>query len=146
MNCFVDTNVLVYAIDERTPPKRERASEWLRELSDRRAIVLSPQSLNEFYMAARIKLGIKADKVLRDRAWGLSPWCIAPLDAGTCAAAWDIEDETGYRYWDCLLLASASRSDCEIFLSEDMQQGRRIGPLTIVNPFKTAPADILPNR
>ena len=45
MSCFVDTNVLVHAIDDRSTSKRVRAAHWLRELGLREALLLSPQSL-----------------------------------------------------------------------------------------------------
>ena len=143
MSCFVDTNVLIHAIDERSPPKRERAVHWLRELGLRDALVLSPQSLNEYYWVASRKMGIPRDQ-LRDRIRRLVRWTTAPLDVETSREAWLIEDRTGYQFWDCLLLASASFAGCLTFLSEDLQHERQIGPMTIINPFIVAPSEILP--
>jgi hypothetical protein len=57
MSWFVDTNVLIYAIDERFPDKKEKADLWLRELGRREAIVLSAQSLNNFIMSRPGDLG-----------------------------------------------------------------------------------------
>ena len=142
-NCFVDTNILVYAIDERSPAKRERAALWLRELGLRQAIVLSPQSLNEFYSVACRRLGVPRGQSLRSRVWRLSQWCVAPVDVDLCREAWLIEDQTGFQYWDCLLLASASRAGCQVFLSEDLGHRREVGRLTIINPFETEPATLL---
>jgi predicted nucleic acid-binding protein len=145
MNWFVDTNVLIYAIDERFPVKMEKADLWLRELGHREAIVLSPQSLNEFYYVATRRLGRPRDSSTHDQIWTFSRGCTAPLDAEVVRLAWRIENETGYHYYDCVLLASASRGGCTFFLSEDLQHGRRIGGLTIVNPFTTSPHDYLPS-
>jgi predicted nucleic acid-binding protein len=142
MNCFVDTNVLIHAIDERSISKRDRAAHWLRELGVRNALVLSPQCLNEFYVVGSRKIGIPRDQ-LRDRIWRLARWTTAPLDVETSREAWLIEDQTGYHFWDCLLLASASFAGCRTFLSEDLQHERRIGPMTIINPFIAEPSDIL---
>jgi predicted nucleic acid-binding protein len=72
MSWFVDTNVLIYAIDERFPDKKEKADLWLRELGRREAIVLSPQSLNEFYYVATRRLGWPRDNSTRDRIWTFS--------------------------------------------------------------------------
>ena len=142
MNCFVDTNVLVHAIDSTSNSKRDRATHWLRELALRNALVLSPQSLNEFYVVGTRKIGVPRDE-LRDRIWRLSRWTTAPTDAETTREAWLIEDQTGYHFWDCLLLASASFAGCHVFLSEDLQHERRIGSMTIINPFVVAPSEIL---
>jgi len=142
-SCFVDTNVLVHTIDERSGLKRERATHWLRELGMRKALVLSPQSLNEFYAVASRKIGIPRDK-LRERIWRLARWTTAPLDFEATREAWLIEDQTGYNFWDCLLLASAAFAGCRTFLSEDLQHERRVGSITIINPFVVAPSEILP--
>ncbi len=142
MSCFVDTNVLIHAIDERSASKQERAAHWLRELGSRDALVLSPQSLNEFYVVGSRKIGVPRDK-LRERIWRLARWTTAPLDVEASREAWLIEDQTGYHFWDCLLLASASFAGCRVFLSEDLQHEHRIGPMTIINPFVVAPSEIL---
>jgi len=145
MNWFVDTNVLIYAVDNRFPEKMNRADLWLRELGCRGAVALSLQSLNEFYAAASRRLGPRREASAREHTLRLARWCTAPLDFQVVQHAWMIEDETGYRYFDCLLLASALRGGCSFFLSEDLQHGRRIGGLTIVNPFTTSPHDHLPS-
>ncbi len=45
-------------------------------------------------------------------------------------------------YWDALILASAREAGCEIFISEDLQDGARLFGLEIVNPFAaTGPSD-----
>lgn len=144
MNWFADTNVLIYAIDNRFPAKKDRADWWLSELARHEALVLSPQSLNEFYSVATLQLRLPRNGSIRDQVWELARWCTAPLDAEVSRDAWLIEDETSYRYFDCLLIASALRVGCGFFLSEDLQHKRRIGGLTILNPFLTSPHDFLP--
>jgi predicted nucleic acid-binding protein len=143
MNCFVDTNVLVYAIDSRSDAKRERAADWLKELALRSSMVLSLQCLNEFYVVASRKIDVPRDK-LRARIWQLARWSTAPLDIEVSREALLIEDQTGYPFWDCLLLASAALAGCRTFLSEDLQHQHRIGQMTIINPFIAAPSEILP--
>jgi predicted nucleic acid-binding protein len=69
----------------------------------------------------------------------LSPFCTAPLGFEATKRAWRIQDASGFSWWDCLLLASASLADCKVFLSEDMQHGRSIETLTILSPFKIDP-------
>jgi predicted nucleic acid-binding protein len=144
MSWFIDTNVLIYAIDSRSPDKNERADLWLHELGRRDLVVLSPQSLNEFYSVATVRIGLPRNAATRERTEQLAMWCTAPLDADVTRAAWRIEDETSYRFFDCLLLASALRANCNFFLSEDLQHERRIGELTILNPFLISPHEFLP--
>ena len=65
----------------------------------------------------------------------LAPWAIAPLDGATTQRAFDIEDETGYSWWDSLMLASALRAECLLFVSEDLSHGREVSGMRIVSPF-----------
>ena len=38
-------------------------------------------------------------------------------------------------FWDAMLVATAEEAGCDLLVSEDFQNGRRIGRVTIVNPF-----------
>jgi predicted nucleic acid-binding protein len=46
-------------------------------------------------------------------------------------------------FWDAMLCATASRAGLHYLLSEDMQDGRRFGALTIVNPFRPENAALI---
>lgn len=43
--------------------------------------------------------------------------------------------DESFSFWDGLIVEAALESGCNILLSEDMQDGRKIGNLTIQNPF-----------
>lgn len=137
MNCFVDTNLLVYAIDPREQGKRLRAADLLRKLVSSRTLVLSPQSLNEFYRVATERHRLMSVRDAREFVGTFIPSCTAPYDLAVTFHAWMLQDETSYGWWDCMLLASASLSGADIFLSEDLQDGQKIGAMTILDPFKT---------
>ncbi len=141
---FVDTNVLVYTRDLDALEKRAACVAWLRELGARRALKLSLQSLNELYsvLIHRKRLDPVADGV-RGMVEQLHPWADAPLNHQTRRLAWQIQDQTGFRYYDSLLLASATQAGCDLFLSEDLQHARKLGDLTIVNPFMVTPQTAL---
>ncbi|MBV8492442.1 MAG: hypothetical protein JO162_03075 [Alphaproteobacteria bacterium] len=46
-------------------------------------------------------------------------------------------------FWDALMCATAERAGVDHLLSEDMQDGRRLGALTIVNPFRAENARLV---
>lgn len=73
-------------------------------------------------------------------------WCTAALDVHTIRRAWLIEAATDYQWFDCLLLASALISGCRFFLSEDLQDGRLVDDLRIVDPFRFSPSQGLPSE
>jgi len=142
-SCFVDTNVLVYAADQSNPAKRTRAREWLGVLVRHDALVLSPQSINEFYDVSRRRFPLVGREETIDACERFLVWCTAKLDVHTIRRAWSIEEATGYQWFDCLLLASALLADCRFFLSEDLQHGYLLNDLRIVDPFQSSPSEIM---
>lgn len=46
-------------------------------------------------------------------------------------------------FWDAMLWATVHRAGCELLLTEDFQDGQRLGLVTFVNPFNPAHADLL---
>jgi predicted nucleic acid-binding protein len=137
-NCFVDTNLLVYAIDPREQEKRLRMADLLRALVKSRSLVLSPQSLGEFYRTVTERHRLMAARDAREFLQSLIPSCTAPYDLDVLARAFNMQDTTNYGWWDCMLLAAADIAGCRFFLSEDLQHRRIIDGLTILNPFKSS--------
>ncbi|MBN8505969.1 MAG: PIN domain-containing protein [Burkholderiales bacterium] len=138
--CFVDTNVLLYAFDDRVPAKRDAARAWLSGLWTRRCGRLSNQVLHEFYWNARKKFptalsaGDARAEVRRYQLW--QPWL---TDHTTVESAWAIESRWGLSYWDALMVAAAQQLGCTHLLTEDLQHDQQIDSLRIVNPFLTGP-------
>ena len=46
-------------------------------------------------------------------------------------------------FWDAMIWATAKRAGCRLLLSEDGQDGRTLGGVTIVNPFGPKPSPLL---
>ena len=134
---FVDTNILIYTLDPLEPAKRLVVGEILTQAMQSWSLVLSPQSINEFYRVVTDRRRLMPHAAARRLASSFLPYCSAPLDAETTRYAWTIQADEGFGWWDSLLLAAALRAKCGRFLSEDMQAGRVIGDMTIVNPFAT---------
>lgn len=134
---FIDTNVLLYAIDDKDTKKRDKAREWLAACWQRRCGRLSTQVLGEFYVNVRKKFpsGVSAgDARVEIRRYPLwQPWVI---DHPTIETAWAIEARYRYDYWDALMLAAAKHQGCRYLLSEDMQHDEVVEGVHIVNPFK----------
>lgn len=132
--------MLVYCHDDRDVVKRDAARRWVAACWQRRCGRLSTQVLNEFYSVARRKFsdvlspGDARVEVRRYQAW--QPWAI---DHATVETAWGVESRFGLGFWDALIVASAQTLGCAMLLSEDMQHGRLIDGLRIVNPFEAGP-------
>lgn len=133
-NWFVDTNLIVYAIDPSAAERRDRFREWLRGLIRTRMLVLSPQSLNECYRVLTERRKLDRRQV-REFVALLVPYCTAPCGIEVLRKAWRVQDAGGFGWWDSLLIGSALLARCDVFLSEDMQHERTVESLTILNPF-----------
>ena len=137
---FVDTNVLLYGVDDKDLAKRDLARRWITACWQQRCGRLSTQVLNEFYANARkkfpsaISAGDARAEVRRYQNW--RPWVI---DHATVETAWAIESRFGFSYWDSLIVSSAQQQGCEWLLSEDLQHNQQIDGVRILNPFLVGP-------
>lgn len=132
---FIDTNVLVYAMDDGAPAKQARARE-LMVAARAESHVISPQVLQEFYNAVTRKLARPVgahDASAAVRA--LARLTVVPADAELVVAAIGIHQRHQLSFWDALILQSALKGGCDRLLSEDLQHGFRVGTLVVENPF-----------
>ena len=139
MNCFADTNLIVYTVDPNEPEKRQRSKDFLNQIINRHTLVLSPQSDNEGDRVVTEKRGLMPRNDAQLFLFALTKFCSAPYDFEVTRKAWQIQERNDFGWWDCTLLASALLAGCNLFLSEDMQHERAIESMTILNPFKLAP-------
>jgi predicted nucleic acid-binding protein len=139
---FVDTNVLLYALDPLEAAKHTRAREWMAVLWQSRRGRLSWQVIHEFYSVAIGKLKRPAAQV-RAAAEDFAQWDPTGFSLAVLQRAWHWADHGGASFWDSLILASAERAGCAYLLSEDFQSGRKYGSILVVNPFQHAPEEFL---
>ncbi|MEV4318661.1 PIN domain-containing protein [Actinocrispum sp. NPDC049592] len=133
---FVDTNVLVHAYDETDAVRGPVAERIIRELwrSDRG--VLSTQVLQEFYSVATKKIKKPlSHREARQLMADYSEWCVMHTDAQLLVSASALAEKHQISWWDSLIIEAALRSGATTLLSEDLQDGRAFGTLTISNPF-----------
>ena len=131
---FLDTNVLVYAFDQKADEKRARAL----SLSDATAPwLISWQVIQEFCSVARHRFTIPLDlEFLGDYLeLFLLPHCNVMPSGSIYQKALQIQRETQYPFYDSLIVAAALESGASILYSEDLQHDRTIGHLRILNPF-----------
>jgi predicted nucleic acid-binding protein len=135
--CFVDTNVLLYADDDSAGRKRDRARELIREVMSDGTGVLSLQVLQEYFAVATKKLKIPADGA-RQRIELLSRLDVVILSVEDLLSAVDLHRLHKFSIWDSLVVRAALNGGCRVLYSEDLQDGRRLDGLEIVNPFKVS--------
>lgn len=134
MRTFVDTNVLVYAVDESEPAKRERALDVLAERSRDGRVVVSTQVLLEFYATVTRKLGQSAPVAARGVEL-LARWPVVPADAELVRSAIELADAARLSIWDSMIVTAARTGGCETLITEDLNAGQTIAGVRIENPF-----------
>lgn len=131
---FLDTNILVYADDRDSPEKQVIALNLIQDCFTRHNGVISTQVLQEYFVAATRKLGVSPE-IARRKVELLANLEVVPINVDNILAAIDLQRLHGHSFWDALILQSALGSGCMICFTEDLQHGRNLGRLKIMNPF-----------
>jgi predicted nucleic acid-binding protein len=130
-----DTNVLVYAVDRSEGERHLIASHLIERALREHRVTLILQTLAEFYSVTTGKLKGRPEDMLRllDRLRAVLAVHAADerdFDRATRS------DRHGLSFWDGLLWATADRIGVRWLLTEDFQDGRTLGGVTFVDPFK----------
>src|SRR5213594_4780983 len=143
MACTFDTNILVYTLPDPANTKRDAARELLIRGAQPEASILLLQSLAEFSYVALRKFRLSIDSIERRvRDWRQA----IPVHAAgepELLDALNLVRDHRIDFWDALLCATASRAGLDYLFSEHLQDGRRFGGLTIVNPFRPENAALI---
>jgi len=137
---FVDTNVLIYALDEADRKKQQLAQAWRMELWKSRRGRISYQVLQEFYVKVTQKWPTARERA-RAEVRDLLAWQPVAADATLLERAWKIQDRYRFSFWDALIVAAARVASCRYLLTEDLQADQEIYGILVVNPFAHGPAD-----
>jgi predicted nucleic acid-binding protein len=130
---FLDTNILVYAVDYRDPAKLARAQTILRQ-TPQSSFVISAQVLGEFYWTVTRKLKLPVEEA-RAQAERLSRLIVVALDTQLVHAAMQLVESASIEYWDALIVKAASSAGCARLLTEDLNYGQLIDGVRVENPF-----------
>ena len=136
---FFDTNVLVYAYDQRDPGKQSQAQALLLNATQTQTAVVSAQVLGEFFVVVTRKIpqpmtAEEAAEVIAE--FGAIE--VVPLDFSLVQRAIATQQEYGISYWDSLILSAAERAGCVKVFSEDLNSGQSYHGVEVQNPFQTA--------
>jgi predicted nucleic acid-binding protein len=133
---FVDSNVLIYAHDLDAGERHHRSADYLRELWDAGAGLLSTQVLQEFYVNVTKKIRRPLSRtVAREVIRDYGPWVKTWITPETIARASEISEIWQLSFWDSMIVAAAEQSQAVELLSEDLSHGQVIAGVRVVNPF-----------
>ena len=132
---FVDTNVWVYLYLQDNDEKYKIAEEFLTNNNQDAVFIISWQIINE---VSNTLLRYKHEEVeIRKYIEQLCKACtIQDFTKEIVLTASSLRERYSLSFWDSILVGSALFSECNILVSEDMQDGLKIdGKLLIKNIF-----------
>ena len=131
---FIDTNILVYTLDQKNIEKRDMARKIVKKVVESHQPVISTQVIKEFYVVASNKL--KADPiVVKNIIHNFHNMEIVNNDLDLIEQAIDISILSTLSFWDSLVIAAAEKANCEYVLSEDLNSGQNYRGIKLLNPF-----------
>ena len=132
--CFLDTNVLVYAAAGRELEERKR--EQALALIEREDVGVSAQVLQEFYVTVtrKIALPMSSEQAVE---WieQFESFPCAAIDSTLVKIAVELSERFQISYWDAAILSAAEVLGAETLFTEDLDNGQQFGRLRAVNPF-----------
>jgi len=131
-----DTNILIYAELEPESEKGTRSIELI--LRSAQNGVMPAQVLGEFlrFIQRRVPAALKAaiEQVSIYQAAFLTP----PTTIEVIDTACGLAIAHQMQLWDCVVCTASAHAGAKVLLTEDMQDGRTLGGLQLMNPFATA--------
>ena len=138
---FVDTNVLLYWVDESDPDRQRRAASWIDALWRSRRGRTGFQVLQEFFYQATRKQPDLRER-FRNEVRNLFAWRPVSIEPELLERAWKLQDRYRLSFWDALIVAAAKSSSCRWLLTEDLQPDQSLDGVTVINPFLRTPEDL----
>ncbi|MBL7006463.1 MAG: PIN domain-containing protein [Spirochaetia bacterium] len=132
---FIDTNILVYTLDNKDKERKKKAREIIKNVIDTYQAVISTQVIKEFYVVATKKLNIDPI-IVKNIIHNFHNMEIVNNDLEIIEQAIDISVISQLSFWDSLIIAAAERSNCEYIISEDLNAGQIYRGVELINPFK----------
>jgi predicted nucleic acid-binding protein len=134
---FIDTNVFVYSFDDTAPVKQRTALQVVSHALRTQRGVISTQVVQEF-MSVALRKFARPLTVSESREYlkvVMATLCRQTPSIRFCDQALLLREEISTSFYDSMIIQAAINLGCSTILSEDMQAGRYIHDLRIVNPF-----------
>jgi predicted nucleic acid-binding protein len=135
--CFVDTYILIYAMDRSAGEKHTRALELIEQLWSSSEGVISTQVLQEAIIYLRRKVAHRMSaRETREALSGFFEWEVFVNTEESILKALDIQERFQTSFWDALILQAAQSAGAAILYTEDLADGQHYGTVRVINPLK----------
>ncbi len=131
---FIDSNILVYSIDDNEPKKQSVANRIIWQLAEDGGTI-STQVLQEFYNIATKKLGLSKEQVKELIERLADCFTVHKNSVADILRAVEISIRTQFSFWDSLIISAAIAEGCMVLYSEDLSHGQVVDGVRIENPL-----------
>ena len=132
--CFVDTNILIYAHDIDEGVKHKTVKELFQTFwKDRPFPTVSIQVLQECYAALTKKR--MSTRLVADIISTYLNWDVIMNDKPLLSESMRLHQKLQLSFWDASIIAAAKSAGIKYLLSEDFTHGQIIEGIKIINPF-----------
>ena len=132
----IDSNILIYAELEPDSEKGARSAELI--LRAARDGVISAQVLGEFLRFVQRRVPDLFEDSIRQALLYQSVFLTPPTTDATINRASEMARAHRMQLWDCVVCAASAQAGARVLLTEDMQDGRIVDGLRLLNPFAVA--------
>ena len=134
---FIDTNIFVYTFDSSAPAKQKKSQKLVAMALENGLGVISYQVVQEFINVAtrKFKTPMSIHECRQYVETIMQPLCEIYPTFDLYKKSLETMNETGYSFYDSLIVSAAIISNCRILYSEDLQDGYKYSGVKIKNPF-----------
>ena len=131
---FLDTNILVYAVDKDAGERHTRAKAILKPFyADQAPPIVSAQVLHEF--TNRLYRWQLPDEKIAILVEPMRYWRVIPNDWALFEDGLKLKQRYQVSFWDSLILAAAIRAGAREIWSEDFNSGQSYDGVRVINPL-----------
>ena len=132
----LDSNILIYAELEPESEKGKRAAHLiLRAAQDG---VIPVQVLGEFLRFVQRRAPAAFEDAIRQASIYQSAFVTPSTTDAIINKASEVARVHGMQLWDCVVCAASSEAGARVLMTQDMQDGRILDGLRLINPFLPA--------
>ena len=134
----LDSKILIYAEIEPDSEKGRRSADLILRVA--RDGVLPAQVLGEFLRFVQRRFPDSFDEAIRQARLYQSVFITPPTTDAIINRAAELARAHRLQFWDCVVCAASAGARATALLTEDMQDGRILDGLRLINPFDAANA------
>jgi predicted nucleic acid-binding protein len=137
----LDSNILIYAELEPESDKGTRAANLiLRAASDG---VIPAQVLGEYLRFVQRHVPAAFAEAIRQASVYRTLFLTPPTTSAVIDKAGELARDHRMQLWDCVICTASVEAGATVLMTEDMQDGRVIDGLRLMNPFAAANAQAI---